>query len=132
MTGNSIRQFLRDLFGSRLTATLEVQLLRLRTDYDERLQDKDLTIATLREEKAELSAKILTYENTIMPLSSRAGADIVKAARPTHPKFPSFDFSQSPPMMSKWDYAQQEHYKQMQAEEESEKSQSASAPQGTA
>lgn len=132
MTGSSIRQFLRDLLGSRLIATLEEQLLRLRADYDERLQEKERVIETLREEKAMYLAKITLYEATLMPLSSRAGADLVKAARPTSPKFPSFDFSQSPPMMSKWDYAQQEHNKQMEAEIEAEKSQAAAAPQGTA
>jgi len=132
MTAASIRQSLRELFGSRLVSTLELSLLQLRQDYDARIRYQDDIISTLRGEKAELSAKILTYENTIMPLSSRAGADLVKAARPTYPKFPSFDFSQSPPMMSKWDYAQQEHNKQMEAEIEAEKSQAASAPQGSA
>ena len=132
MTGSSIRQFLRDLFGSRLIASLELQLLRLRTDYDERLQDKELTIATLREEKAELSAKILTYENTIMPLASRAGAEIVKTARPSHPKFPNFDFSAMPPTMSRWQKVQADHDKQMEEEIETDKAQAAQAPQGTA
>lgn len=134
MTGAAIRLFFRELFGSRLLATLEVDLLRLRQDYDERLQDKERIISTLREEKAFLTGKIAIYESTLMPLSSRAGAEVVKAARPVKPTFPDFDFNSIPPITTRWNAVQAEHEKEIEAEiaKERETQQVAKAPQGTA
>jgi hypothetical protein len=132
MTGASIRLFFRELFGSRLIATLEIELLRLRQDFEQRLQDKDRVIENLREEKAFLTGKVGLYETTLMPLSSRAGAEIVKTARPVKPTFPDFDFSEMPPIQTRWAKAQEEHEKQVQAEIEAEQAQVAKAPQGTA
>lgn len=136
MTGREIRQFFVDLFGSRLVARLEEDLLRVRTDYESRMRYQDDIIATLREEKAALSAKITLYETTLLPLSSRAGAELVKATRPTKPTFPNFDFSSVPPIKTRWQLAQEEHEKEVQAEiiaeQEAEKANAAKAPQGTA
>jgi hypothetical protein len=136
MSGASIRAFFRELFGSRLLATLETDLLRLRQDYDERLQEKERIIESLREEKAFLTGKISLYETTLMPLSSRAGAEIVKAARPVKPTFPDFDFNSIPPITTRWNAVQAEHEKEIEAEIEAEQAkatqQVAKAPQGTA
>jgi hypothetical protein len=129
--GSKIRQFFRDLFGSRLVESLELQLLLLRQDMERRLADQNITIASLREDRASLEAKVLRYEITIMPLSSRAGAELVKTVRPAKPTFPDFDFNSLPPVQSRWQQVQDEHDKAMLAEIEAEKSQVASAPQGT-
>jgi len=136
MTGRDIRQFLVELFGSRLVARLEEDLLRLRTDYEARMRYQDDIIANLREEKAMYLAKITLYESTLLPLSSRAGAEVVKTARPTKPTFPNFDFSDMPPVKTRWQVAQEEHEKEIEAEiaaeREAEKAKAAQAPQGTA
>lgn len=68
-----IRQFLRDLLGSRLVARLEEDLLRLRADYDARLNERDETIADLRDQLAQLRAKLDTYEVVLLPLTSPVG-----------------------------------------------------------
>jgi hypothetical protein len=122
--GSTLRQFLRDLFGSRYTAKLEVDLLRLRQDFEQRLLDKDLIIADLRTEKAALQGKINVYEMTIMPHASRAGADVVASLAPK--KKPNFsDFSSVVPK-SRWQIVQEEHEAQIAkelAEEEQQKKQ---------
>src|ERR1035437_8644523 len=89
----NIRQFFRDLLGSRLTAHLEIEMLRLRTDFEQRLMEKDVTIAGLREEKQMLLSKVATYENVIMPHSSRAGAEVVAYQKPTKPSFSFMDIT---------------------------------------
>lgn len=128
MTGAEIRQFFRELLGSRLVSTLELDLLRLRSDYDLRLQELQLIISTLREEKAELSAKVLRYETALLPLASRAGADSVKLARPAQPSFPKFDFSDMPPIQTRWGKVQADHEAQMAAEEAAEQEAKKSRP----
>jgi hypothetical protein len=115
---NKIRLFLRGLFGSRLVERLEEDLLRLRSDMEQRLQDKDVIIATLRAEKAELSGKIVVYENTLLPRSSRAGADLVNSVKPRKPNF-GLDFS-VPTTLTKWEQVQKEHEEKMAAEADEE------------
>ena len=112
-SGARIRQFLRELFGSRITAQLELDLLRLRQDFEERLQDKERTIATLREDIQRLNSKVATYELSILPHSSRLGAEIVasqKAAKPT------FAFEGLAPTKTKWQMIQDQHDEQMRKE----------------
>lgn len=129
--GKKIREFLRDLFGSRLTARLEEDLLRLRTDFETRLQEKDRLIEEVRAEKALLLSKVALYELTLMPRASRAGAEVVSAQKPTKPTF-SMDFN-SPPVVSKWQQTVNEHEEKLRKEEEEEqKATAAKAPQGTA
>lgn len=126
----AIRTFLDDLFYSRLTLQLTQEMnilrdelytvrnkhteelekqdsrakeaeLRLRTDYDYRLQDKDAVIAELRSEKSQMQAKMTEYELTLMPRSSKAGSDYVRThVKPEKPNF-GFDFS-APPPISRW------------------------------
>ena len=68
--GMKIRMWLRDLFGSRLNAHLEEELMRLRADFETRLQERDRLISDLREEKAQLTAKLDRYEMVIIPMTS--------------------------------------------------------------
>jgi hypothetical protein len=106
--GKRIRQFFRDLFGSRITEHLEIELIQLRQDFEQRLQDQGLVIAALQEEKALLNAKIIVYENTVMSHSSRMGAEVVAYQKPKPPK-PNFSFVDIPPTQSRWEKVQQEH-----------------------
>lgn len=106
--GQRIREFFQDLLGSRLVVRLEEDLLRLRQDFEERLQDKERVIAELRSEKAALITKVTMYELTVFPMSSRAGADLAKATRPAKPNFPPFDFS-TPPLKTSWQVQVEEH-----------------------
>ena len=115
--GKNIRLFFRELFGSRVAEHLVVEVIQLRQDYEQRLQDKDHLIAALREEKAILMAKVTTYEATIMPRSSRAGAEIVAYTKPK----PNFSFIDVPAPKSRWEMVQEEHEKQMAKEIEEEK-----------
>lgn len=123
MTGSDIREFFRELFGSRVIANLDVQLIQLRQDFEQRLQDKDQIIAELRAEKALMQGRMSIYENTIMPLASRAGAQVVAASapKPTKPNFPpnAFDFVAQLPK-SRWEIVQDEHEKALAAEEAEE------------
>ena len=128
--GAKIRQFLRELFGSRLIATLELDLLRLRQDFESRLQEKDRIIASLREEKQQLNSKIVVFENTVMPHSSRMGAEVIAYTKPTKPNFTFIDSGQP---KTKWQAYQDEYYKaqaaEIAAEEAAKKSEAATAAQ---
>jgi hypothetical protein len=121
--GSEIRKFFRELFGSRLIQSLELQLLQLRQDYERRLQDKDQVIADLRAEKAIMLGKMTIYENTIMPLASRAGAQVVAATNPT-PKKPNFSTAEIMASLpkSRWEKLQDDYYKQQEEEAAKEKS----------
>lgn len=111
--GKAIRQFLRDLFGSRMADHLWVEILQLRQDFEKRLQERDEVIASLREEKAQLVAKVTMYEITIMPRASRLGAEVVNHTKLTKPNFASFE---APPVKSRWEMVQEEHEKKIAAE----------------
>lgn len=121
MDGTSIRSFFRALFGSRAAEILELELIRLRSDFESRMRYQDDIIATLREDKAALQGKVSLYEQSLLPLASRAGADVVRTAtKPTHPSFPKFDFSETPPVKSRWAAVQEQHEKDLAAEEAAE------------
>lgn len=127
MTGKEIREFFRDVFGSRLVAQLSEDLLRLRSDFEQRLQDKDVAIAQLREEKGMLMAKITTYETVIMPRTSRAGAEVIAYQKPSKPSFEFLDIGRT---KTRWEAEQERHNAQMAKElkeEEEKKSQSLAA-----
>ena len=119
--GARIRQFLQELFGSRYTQHLEDEITRIRNDHDRTLHDRDVQIASQREEIARLNSKIVTYENTVMPRSSREGSEYIKAQKPVKP---NFSFVDIPPTKSKWEVYQESYYK---AEEAAEKEKAASA-----
>ena len=112
-----IRLFFRDLMGSRITAQLELDLLRLRSDFEQRLMEKDVIISGLREEKQLLLSKVTMYETTIMPYASRAGAEVVAYQKP---KKPAFSFVDVPAPKSRWQQVQDDWENQL-AEEEKQK-----------
>jgi hypothetical protein len=118
MTGKEIREFFRDVFGNRMVAQLSEDLLRLRSDMDQRLQDKDRTVAILREDIQRLQSKVAVYEATIMPHSSRMGAEVAAYVKPTKP---NFSFTDIGPTKSKWEQIQDEHDAQMRKELEDDK-----------
>ena len=124
MHGKNIREFFKDLFGSRLIARLEEDLLRLRSDMDQRLMEKDVIVASLREEKALLMSKVTMYEMTIMPHASRVGAEVVAYQKP---KKPAFSFVDIPAPKSRWQMVQDEHDAQMAKEIEEDKVKAATA-----
>jgi len=115
--GKRIRQWLRELFGSRLAEHMEAELLRLQGDIQQLRQDKDEVIADLRGEKATLTAKLAIFEFSI---NQKVGIDPSRLSA-KRPSFANFD---SPPSMSRWQQVQAEHETQMAkevAEEESKK-----------
>lgn len=116
-TGKRIRQFLRDLFGSRIAEHLDLQIVQLRQDFELRLQEKDRLIASLYEERQLLSSKVAMYELTIMPHASRVGAEVVAYQKPTKPKFSMVDM---PAPQSRWQKVQAEHEKQLAEEAKAE------------
>jgi hypothetical protein len=128
--GSKIRQIFRDLFGSRVIANLELQLLQLRHDFESRLHDKDLIIADLRAEKALMLGRMSIYENTIMPLASRAGAQVVAATNPTTPKKPNFAIADIMSQMPKtrWEIEQEKFYAARDAEDAEKEKQKNGTP----
>ena len=110
MTAKDFRQFFSDLFGSRYIARLEEDLLRLRSDFEERLRDKDTMIESLRTEKAALEAKIIVYENTVLPHVSRIGADVAAYGKSQKPlEKPSWALLDIPPMETSWQAEVRKH-----------------------
>jgi hypothetical protein len=118
--GNKLRLFLRELFGSRLMLRLEEDLIRLRLDYDERLQEKDRIIAELRAEKQALQSKAALYEMTLLPHASRAGADLVNYQRPKTPDF-GLGWTDIPKTETRWEKVSREHDERIAKEIEEEK-----------
>jgi len=117
--GARIRQFFKELFGSRYVEHLENEIAILRQDHDRTLQDRDHLIAALREEKAMLNSKIVIYENTVMSHSSRMGAEVIAYQKPKPPS-PKFNFTSIPPTKSRWQVVQEEHEEQLRKELEAE------------
>ena len=97
-----------------------MDLATQRIDFERRLQDKDLQLAALREEKQHLVAKVNLYELSIMPRASIQGAEVVAYSKPTKPNF-SKEMFLSPPAISSWQKVQMEHDAKMLAEIEEEK-----------
>ncbi len=112
---------LLDSFSEKLIDRLETDLVMLRQDYERRLQDKDVVIANLREEKQQLISKVALYELTILPRASVQGAEVVAYQKPTKPTFSAKDFLSNPPIMTRWQQLNQQHEEQMKAEDEAEK-----------
>lgn len=99
----ALRLALRELFGSRLAAQLEEDLMRLRADSGERLHEREIVIADLREQLAQANAKIERYELVIIPIASPVGA-LFSPKRPV-PTFPS----STEPIPSSWHAIQAEY-----------------------
>jgi hypothetical protein len=96
--GLNIRQFFRSLFGSRVSEILETSILQLRQDTEQRIQEKNEVIASLREEKAQLVAELTLY---------RLRAGLPTASQLSAKKQPSFLFDT--PQKTSWQLAQEAH-----------------------
>ena len=118
--GARIRQFFQELFGSRLTAHLEEEIMCLRQDHDRALLDRDTLISALREEKQLLQSKITAYEFAVLPRTSRAGAEVIAYQKPVSPK-PDFKTVDLPPTRSRWQSFQDNYYAQQETEIAAEK-----------
>lgn len=109
-----VRLFLRALFGSRVTALLEEEILRIRADYELRLNERDETISELRSRVAQQAAKLETWEMVLIPLVSPA-ANLFK---PKHE--PTFESTIEPSgwaaVKAQWDREQAELAKKEAAE----------------
>lgn len=68
--GLRIRQFIRQVFGSRLVSHMEEEMMQMRNDYELRLRDKDLYVADLKEEITRLKGKVAEYELVLIPITS--------------------------------------------------------------
>lgn len=104
-----------------------MEIIQLRQDFEERLQEKEKIIAGLREEKQLLMSKAAIYEMTLMPHASRAGAELVAYQKPTKP---NFSFVDIPAPKSRWQQQVELHDKQIAeelAKEETEKKETAAA-----
>jgi hypothetical protein len=103
-----IRQFLRDLFGSRLNAHLEEELMRVRNDYESRLMEHERIASDLREELAQLRGKVDRYEMVLLPLASPAGGFF--APRKERPPLQSVEPETKswPQIQAEWDIGQAE------------------------
>jgi hypothetical protein len=111
--GKEFRKFLRDMFGSRYTEHMEVELLRLRQDFDVRIQEYKNSVAELRAEKSLLNAKIIMYEQNI---NARVGIDPTRK-KPEKPSFASFV---SPQVKTSWQAQVEKHEEQIAKELEEE------------
>lgn len=107
--GKRIRQFLRELLGSRLVEHMEVELLRLQSDLQQLRQDKDEVIADLRNEKAALTAKLAIFE---FSLQQKVGIDPSQRSA----RKPSFAAFAEPRPMTPWQVVQAEHEKELEKE----------------
>jgi hypothetical protein len=107
--GKELRKFLRDLFGSRFSDHMETELLRLRQDFEFRIQEYKDIVADLRMEKTLLTAKVTMYEQNI---NQRVGIDPTRV-RSEKPSFASF---KNPPVMTTWQKEQADHNAQIEKE----------------
>jgi hypothetical protein len=112
-----LRQAWDDLFYSALVSRLEEDLLRVRQDFEARIQEYQNIVADLRGEKAALTAKLSIFE---FSLQQKVGIDPSQK----NPRKPSFATFEEPRPMTRWQVVQQEHEKQLEkeaAEEEAKK-----------
>jgi hypothetical protein len=99
-----IRQFVRDLFGSRLVATLELRVIEIQQEHERRVADKDDLISSLRSDLAAARAKLELWESVIIPLTS-------PAANILYPKPKQTFEAITGPEPGSWAWVQQEHYR---------------------
>jgi hypothetical protein len=110
--GASLREFFSNLFGSRLAGRLEYDIDVLRSDFQSRIEEYKLQLAELKSDKAVLQAKLERYESVVIPLSSRAGADLSRK-----PLRPNFGETFNEASLTPWQQKQRE-FDQLQAAEE--------------
>jgi hypothetical protein len=91
---------------------MEVELLRLRQDFDVRIQEYKNLVADLRAEKSLLQAKTQLYE---MNINARVGIDPTRKRE--KPNFASFE---SPRVKTSWQAEVEAHEAQIEKELEEE------------
>jgi len=103
----AVRQFFRELFGSRMTEHLLSENAFTVTTYESRINDLKQQLADLKLDKQLLQVKIAQLEQAVLPYASRAGADLARLATPGSPK-PVFtgQFEDTP--KTSWQKAQEE------------------------
>lgn len=74
-----VRQFFRELLGSRYIVQLERDLVVQRQDFEQRLAEKDVLIAGLRHKGALQEGELDQMRLILMPMSSAAGAAYSRA-----------------------------------------------------
>jgi hypothetical protein len=112
-----LRQAWDDLFYSALVSRLEEDLLRVRQDFEARIQEYQSIVADLRNEKAALTAKCAIFEFSV---NQKVGIDPSQRTA----RKPSFAAFAEPRPMSPWQVVQAEHENQLAkeaAEEETKK-----------
>ena len=100
----TVRDFLADLFGSRLAMERQNELFRSRDDLEARIFDKEQIIAEYQARIADLQAKVDRYELIIIPLTSPLGGAF-STKRERQPFEPITDTASS------WDAVQAEYYR---------------------
>ena len=100
----TIRDFLSNLFGSRLAMERQNELFRSRDDLEARIFDKEQIIAEYQARIADLQAKVDRYELIIIPLTSPLGGAF-STKRERQPFEPITDTASS------WDAVQAEYYR---------------------
>lgn len=109
-----LRQAWDDLFYSALVSRLEEDLLRVRQDFEARIQEYQNIIADVRGEKAALQTKLAIFEISIQ---QKVGIDPSRIT----PRKPSFASMEMPPMMTSWQHTVDEHEKLLAKEVAEEK-----------
>lgn len=107
---SKIRQWLRDLFGSRLVEHLEEEKFRQQRVYEERLDERDREIARLQGEIARLTTKFDEYE-----LDPSYFWWLAQRGRSTPTRSDSNSLSEVPAPKS-WADIQREHYEREERE----------------
>jgi len=111
----TIRQFFRDLFGSRLVDTLELRILEIQQETERRIGDKDRMIDMLQSDLANLRVKMESYETIILPIVSPVGNLFKPKPEPRTLE------RLSGPEPGTWAFTQMKWNEQMAAEAEAEK-----------
>lgn len=68
-----VRTFFRELFGSRLVATLELRILEIQQESERRIGDKDRVIEMLQSDLASVRSKVEMLETVVIPVISPVG-----------------------------------------------------------
>jgi len=108
-----LRQAWDDLFYSALVSQLEDDLLRVRQDFEARIQEYQSIVADLRNEKAMLQGKLAIFE---IAIQQRVGIDPSR----TSAKKPSFAGFEEPLPISRWQQVVLDHEKELAMEVEKE------------
>lgn len=105
-----IRAWFRNTFGDPYVLLLEEDRAYQRNDFTRQLQERDRVISDLKVDKQALQNRVNQLEAAVLPCTSRAGADLVRAISPSTSEKPKPNFGPAgiPPVKSEWERAQEE------------------------